>query len=260
MTSLRLSGVRKEFNSAGQRTLALSSIDLTLGSGEFLAVVGPSGGGKSSLLQIAAGLMTADSGEVMLDGVPVTAPPRELIYVFQQYTKSLFPWRSVRANVEFALEGRRDLTRHDRHKRAMQFLELVDLTAFANHYPWQLSGGMQQRVAIARALTAEPRILLMDEPFSALDALTRYDLQNLLLKLWANQKLSILFVTHDVDEAIYLADRVAVLTNRPSVIEQIVEVGLARPRDPITTRESPRFLQLRQELLSKLMKRQHADR
>jgi NitT/TauT family transport system ATP-binding protein len=260
LTSLRLLNVHKEFFSAGQRTVALGSIDIELRNDEFLAVVGPSGCGKSSMLQIAAGLMRADSGEVSLDGKLVTAPPRELIYVFQQYTKSLFPWRTVRANVEFALEDRPGLARKEMHERALHYLGLVDLSGFANHYPWQLSGGMQQRVAIARALAAEPRVLLMDEPFSALDALTRFDLQNLLLDLWSRGGLSILFVTHDVDEAIYLADRVAVLTNRPSQIEQVIDVGLDRPRDPILTREVPRFLHLRQELLNKLMKRSHARR
>lgn len=258
MTALRLLDVHKEFFSAGRRTVALESIDLELRSGEFLAVVGPSGCGKSSMLQIAAGLLPPDSGEVSLDGSQVTGPPRELVYVFQQYTKSLFPWRSVRRNVEFALEGRPGLSRKEMHESALHYLALVDLAGFADHYPWQLSGGMQQRVAIARALAAEPRILLMDEPFSALDALTRFDLQNLLLELWSNRGLSILFVTHDVDEAVYLADRVAVLSSRPSRIEQVIDVGLGRPRDPIMSREMPRFLQLQQELLSKLMKRHHA--
>ncbi len=258
MTCLRLNGLHKEFVSGGHRTVALESIDLELREREFLAVVGPSGCGKSSMLQIAAGLMRPDRGTVTLDGRNVTSPPRELVYVFQQYSKSLFPWRTARANVEFAFEDRSDISRREMHEQAMHYLGLVDLADFANHYPAQLSGGMQQRVAIARALAAEPRILLMDEPFSALDALTRFDLQTLLLELWSDRGLSILFVTHDVDEAVYLADRVAVLSGRPSHIEQTIEVGLERPRDPIRTREAPRFLQLRQELLSKLMKRTHA--
>jgi NitT/TauT family transport system ATP-binding protein len=175
--------------------------------------------------------------------------------VFQQYNKSLFPWRTVLANVEFALEGHSGISRAERRDRSRSLLQLVDLQDFAAHYPWQLSGGMQQRVAIARALAADARVLLMDEPFSALDALTRLDLQNLLLDLWAARNLSILFVTHDVDEAVYLADWVAVLTHRPARVHEIINVGLPRPRDPITTREESRFLKLRHDLLAQLMKR-----
>ena len=255
MALLKLNHVGKSFGSGEAGTAALDDIDLELDERGFLAVVGPSGCGKSTLLQIAAGLLRVDRGSVMLAGQVVTSPPPHVGYVFQQYTKSLFPWRTVRANVEFALEGRTGLGRSDRRDRSRNLLELVDLQEFADHYPWQLSGGMQQRVAIARALAADARLLLMDEPFSALDALTRLDLQNLLLELWASRNLSILFVTHDVDEAVYLADRVAVLTHRPARVRETVEVGLPRPRDPITTREAPRFLQLRHDLLGQLMKR-----
>jgi NitT/TauT family transport system ATP-binding protein len=255
VTLLKLNHVGKSFGSGEAGTAALDDIDLELDERGFLAVVGPSGCGKSTLLQIAAGLLRVDRGSVLLAGQVVTSPPPHVVYVFQQYTKSLFPWRTVRANVEFALEGRSGLGRSERRDRSRNLLELVDLQEFADHYPWQLSGGMQQRVAIARALAADARLLLMDEPFSALDALTRLDLQNLLLELWASRNLSILFVTHDVDEAVYLADRVAVLTHRPARVRETVEVGLPRPRDPITTREAPRFLQLRHDLLGQLMKR-----
>jgi NitT/TauT family transport system ATP-binding protein len=252
---LELNQIGKSFGSAGAETVALDGIDLALEERGFLAVVGPSGCGKSTLLQIAAGLIPSDRGTVKLLGQPVTGPPPHVVYVFQQYTKSLFPWRTVLANVEFALEGRSEISRAERRERSRTLLKLVDLQDFAAHYPWQLSGGMQQRVAIARALAADPRVLLMDEPFSALDALTRLDLQNLLLDLWAARNLSILFVTHDVDEAVYLADRVAVLTHRPARVQEVVEVGLRRPRDAISTREESRFLKLRHDLLRQLMKR-----
>jgi NitT/TauT family transport system ATP-binding protein len=252
---LELNQVGKSFASAKAETVALDGIDLVLEDRGFLAVVGPSGCGKSTLLQIAAGLMPADRGTVKLLGQPVTAPPPHVVCVFQQYNKSLFPWRTVLANVEFALEGHSGISRAERRDRSRSLLQLVDLQDFAAHYPWQLSGGMQQRVAIARALAADARVLLMDEPFSALDALTRLDLQNLLLDLWAARNLSILFVTHDVDEAVYLADWVAVLTHRPARVHEIINVGLPRPRDPITTREESRFLKLRRALLAQLMKR-----
>ena len=252
---LELNQVGKSFGSAKAETVALDGVDLVLEDRGFLAVVGPSGCGKSTLLQIAAGLMPADRGTVKLLGQPVTAPPPHVVYVFQQYNKSLFPWRTVLANVEFALEGHSGISRAERRDRSRSLLQLVDLQDFAAHYPWQLSGGMQQRVAIARALAADARVLLMDEPFSALDALTRLDLQNLLLDLWAARNLSILFVTHDVDEAVYLADWVAVLTHRPARVHEIINVGLPRPRDPITTREESRFLKLRHDLLAQLMKR-----
>jgi NitT/TauT family transport system ATP-binding protein len=255
---LELTHIRKSFASGGAEMLALDSVDLALEERGFLAVVGPSGCGKSTLLQIAAGLMRADRGTVLLAGKAITSPPPHVVYVFQQYTKSLFPWRTVLANVEFALEGRAGIGHAERRDRSLTLLQLVGLQDFAAHYPWQLSGGMQQRVAIARALAADARVLLMDEPFSALDALTRLDLQNLLLDLWAARNLSILFVTHDVDEAVYLADWVAVLTHRPARVHEIIEVGLPRPRDPITTREQSRFLKLRHDLLSQLMRRKSA--
>jgi NitT/TauT family transport system ATP-binding protein len=255
MPLLEINQVGKSFRSGSTDTVALDGVDLILEERSFLAVVGPSGCGKSTLLQIAAGLMPADRGTVKFLGKCVTAPPPHVVYVFQQYTKSLFPWRTVLANVEFALEGRSGIGAAERRDRSHSLLELVGLKDFAAHYPWQLSGGMQQRVAIARALAADARLLLMDEPFSALDALTRMDLQNLLLDLWAARGLSVLFVTHDVDEAVYLADWVAVLTHRPARVHEIVAVGVPRPRDPITTREESRFLALRHDLLAQLMRR-----
>jgi len=183
----------------------------------------------------------------------VTAPPADVVYLFQQYSKSLFPWLTVEANVMFGLRQR--AANGDARARCRHYLDMVGLAGFAAHYPWQLSGGMQQRVAIARALAAEPRALLMDEPFSSVDALTRLDLQALILDLWTKNRLTVMLVTHDVDEAVFLADRVAVLTHRPGVISEIVQTGLPRPRDAVVTREDPRFLKVRHHLLEKLLAR-----
>jgi NitT/TauT family transport system ATP-binding protein len=256
---LRLEGIRKSYGGAGSAVVALGGVDLDIHRGEFMTVIGPSGCGKSTLLQIAAGLITATAGRVVLDGKPIGGPPPEMVYLFQQYTKSLFPWRNVRDNVAFALE-RKALSRAERSERAAAYLQMVGLADFANHYPWQLSGGMQQRVAIARALAATPRVLLMDEPFSAVDALTRLDLQALVLDIWQKSAdLTILLVTHDVEEAVYLSDRIAVLTRRPSSILRIVEPGLKRPRHPVETREDPVFLRHRHDLLNTLLERPHGS-
>jgi NitT/TauT family transport system ATP-binding protein len=252
---LQLSGVSKSFAGKGQDTVALDGIDLDIRRNEFLAIVGPSGCGKSTLLQIAAGLIKPTAGATFLHGKPIGGPPPEIVYLFQQYSKSLFPWRTVRANVSFPLE-KLSMSASERNARAQRYLEMVGLSEFAQHYPWQLSGGMQQRVAIARALAAEPRALLMDEPFSAVDALTRLDLQGLILDIWHKRRdLTIVLITHDVDEAVYLADRVALLTHRPSKISRTFDIALARPRDAIKTREQPEFLTVRHELLRLLLER-----
>jgi NitT/TauT family transport system ATP-binding protein len=189
-----------------------------------------------------------------MGGRAVTAPPPDMVYLFQQYTKSLFPWRRVKDNVAFPLEHRPGIGRREIAARCRRYLAMVGLEGFEDHYPWQLSGGMQQRVAIARALAAEPRVLLMDEPFSAVDALTRLELQTLVLDIWQRQKLTVLLVTHDVDEAVFMADRVAVLTRRPSTIATVVDTGLPRPRHAIQSRELPRFLSLRHMLIDMLLK------
>ncbi|HVO17394.1 MAG TPA: ABC transporter ATP-binding protein, partial [Alphaproteobacteria bacterium] len=195
---LTLRGVRKSFGAEGAGgTVALRDINLSVEDGEFLAVVGPSGCGKSTLLQIVAGLMTPSGGQVAVGDTPVTAPPESMVYLFQQYTKSLFPWRTNIDNVAFAVEHRPGMTRARARDHSRPFLDMVGLGEFAERYPWQLSGGMQQRVAIARALAAEPRILLMDEPFSSVDALTRLDLHNLVLDLWTKRRFTVLLVTHD---------------------------------------------------------------
>jgi NitT/TauT family transport system ATP-binding protein len=252
---IRVEGVAKTFGSGPGEVPALRDISLTVREGEFLGVLGPSGCGKSTLLQIMAGLMPASAGSVSFAGQPVVAPPQGMVYLFQQYSKSLLPWRTVAGNVALALEGSSGLTRALVRERALHYLGLVGLAGCEARYPWQLSGGMQQRVAIARALAAQPRVLLLDEPFSAVDALTRLELQTLILDLQRRQQLTIILVTHDVDEAVFLSDRIAMLSPRPTVVEELVETGLPASRDPIATREEPRFLELRHTLLSRLLHR-----
>jgi NitT/TauT family transport system ATP-binding protein len=250
-------GVRHAFEGPqGIGLVALERIDLVVAEGEFLAVLGPSGCGKSTFLQILAGLIVPTSGEIVLSGRRVEGPPPDVVHLFQQYNKSLFPWRTVAGNVAFALrrKGNR-LSRAERRARCRHYLKMVSLEGFEEHYPWQLSGGMQQRVAIARALAAEPSVLLMDEPFSAVDALTRMELQSLILDIWHKTRLTVVLVTHDVDEAVFLSQRIAVLSHRPATVSRIVETGLPYPRDMVETRELPRFLQLRHDLFQALLQR-----
>jgi NitT/TauT family transport system ATP-binding protein len=253
---LRLQGIRKAFGSGDGSTLAIGGVDLDVREGEFLGIIGPSGCGKSTLLQIAAGLAAPTEGRVSFEGREVNAPPAGIVYLFQQYGKSLFPWRTVIDNVAFAIEHLPGMTKEQARQESRRYLQMVGLAEFAQKYPFQLSGGMQQRVTIARALAARPRVLLMDEPFSSVDALTRLDLHALVLQLWEQQRFTAVLVTHDVDEAVFLADRVAVLSRRPSRLAEVVETRLPRPRDNIATRELPRFIELRHHLLERLLRRE----
>ena len=250
---LALSGVGKTFGSGADRTEALGEIELEVREGEFLAIVGPSGCGKSTLLQIAAGLARPTRGSVQFHGEEVTAPPPGIVYLFQQYGKSLFPWRTVIDNVAFAIEHRPGMGRAEARASSRRYLDMVGLADFAGHYPAQLSGGMQQRVTIARALAAQPRVLLMDEPFSSVDALTRLELHALVQDLWRKHGFTAVLVTHDADEAVFLADRIAVLSARPSRVVRVLETGLPRPRERLETPQTPRYLQLRHELLAMLL-------
>jgi NitT/TauT family transport system ATP-binding protein len=216
---------------------AIANVTLGVERESLVSIIGPSGCGKSTLLQIIAGLYVPSAGEVRLDGRRVDGPPFEVIYVFQQYTKSIFPWKTVQQNVAFGLENRGELDRRQIQERCAEYVRMVSLQGAEDRYPWQLSGGMQQRVAIARALACQPNVLLMDEPFSSVDALTRSELQDLLLRLWADLRLTIVFVTHDIDEAVLLGDRVAILQvggvlaqyDRPDAI-------LARPANDFVSR------------------------
>ncbi len=241
---LQLRGLGKTYAGGKGRgeTVALDNVDLTIGEGEFLSIVGASGCGKSTLLRIVAGLERQSSGELLLDGTPITRPGRDRGMVFQQYT--LFPWLTALENIEFAL---RDSGRRERSDIAREYLEVVGLTSFAEHFPAQLSGGMQQRVAIARALALRPRILLMDEPFGALDSQTRMLMQELLLAIWERDRLSVLFVTHDVEEAIFLADRVCVMASKPGRVRELVRVEAERPRI-LEQQSSPQFIAARQHV------------
>jgi NitT/TauT family transport system ATP-binding protein len=250
---LTLRGVGKSFD-ATDDTPAIRGIDLDVGQGEFLAIVGPSGCGKSTLLQICAGLLPASTGEVRLNGAPVTSPPEGMVYLFQQYSRSLMPWLTAEENVRFGFRHLRKGTAREDAERCRRYLGMVGLADFGAHYPWQLSGGMQQRVAIARALAAEPRVLLMDEPFSSVDALTRLELHELLLRLWSEAGFTVVLVTHDVDEAVYLSDRIALLTRRPAELAAVFANPMPRPRDAVESREDARFLELRHELLSRLLR------
>lgn len=235
---LEVKSLGKVYKTAKAEVTALKDVNFKTHRREFVCVIGPSGCGKSSLIRILAGLESYTSGEVLLDGKPVTGPGRDRGMVFQGYT--LFPWRTVRKNVMFGLEMN-NITGEEASNEADLWLELVGLEKFANAYPHELSGGMKQRVAIARALVNQPRILLMDEPFGALDAQSRAKMQAHLLDIWRNIDITILFITHDLDEAIYLADRILVLKANPGGVQELIEVPVPRPRSPEQF-TSPEFL------------------
>ena len=244
MAILQIHGVGKIYGTGAKATHALADVSFGVEDGEFVCVVGPSGCGKTTLLKCVAGLLRPTRGEIVLRGKRVTGSPEELAVVFQEYGRSLMPWMTVRNNVVLPLRHKQ-LGRTERDRLVDTALEAVALTGFVDHYPWQLSGGMQQRVAIARALAYQPSIMLMDEPFASVDAQTRADLEDLVLRVRDEYGITILFVTHDIDESVYLADRVVVLTHSPTEVKEIVPVDLARPRDQITTKELPEFVHLR---------------
>jgi NitT/TauT family transport system ATP-binding protein len=228
--------------SSGLRPI-LSDIDLEVRSAEFLSIVGRSGTGKTTLLRMLGGLLPPTIGQVLVKGQVLTRPPEDVVIVFQDYANALLQWRTVAGNVAFGIE--RKLKRNQCAERIGDALDLVGLSKRANDFPWQLSGGMQQRVQIARALALRPAVMLMDEPFAALDAMTKAGLQDELLRLRERTKTSFVFVTHDIEEAIYLGDRVAVLSGSPGRIDQVVTIDLPTPRDQILTRQLPQFLAYR---------------
>ena len=245
---LVIRGLSKTFHTDRGETAALKGVDLAIGENEFVALVGTSGCGKSTLLSIAAGLETYDEGSIILDGIEITMPGLDRGVVFQSYT--LLPWLTAMGNVEFALRAAGAGGR-EAQDIARAHLSLVGLEGFEQAFPAELSGGMKQRVAIARALSYRPEILLMDEPFGALDALTRHHMQELLTAVWEKHRLTVLFITHDVEEAVYLSDRVAVMTNRPGSIKSIVDIDLPRPRH-YELLSSAQFRQLRRRILDEI--------
>ncbi|MFH8448276.1 ABC transporter ATP-binding protein [Streptomyces fungicidicus] len=241
---LDVRGLRKVYEGSGRRTEAVRDLTFTVEAGELVCLVGPSGCGKTTLLKCMSGLLAPTSGEVTLGGRKVDGPPPGMAFVFQEYGRSLFPWMRVGANVGLPLE-QKGLTASRRRELVADALESVGLADAAGAYPWQLSGGMQQRVAIARALAYEPDVLLMDEPFAAVDAQTRADLEDLVRRLWQERSMTVLFVTHDIDEAVYLGERVIVLSTSPTVVQEQLKIDLPRERDQLTTRVTPRFAELR---------------
>jgi NitT/TauT family transport system ATP-binding protein len=242
----RLEGVGMELPAADGAREVLRGIDFEVGAGEFVAIVGRSGTGKTTLLRILGGLARPTSGRILLGDDEITSPPPTVVTVFQDYSSALLPWRTVQRNVALGLEGR--MGKAERHERVMAALRAVRLDDRADEYPWRLSGGMQQRVQLARALALRPQVLLMDEPFGALDAMTKAALQDELQAVHRRTGSTIVFVTHDIEEAIYLSDRVFVISGQPGTLTHCVETELERPRDQIDTREQPRYLTVRHEL------------
>jgi len=237
--------VGKVFPTKSGEMVALDQTSFSVNDGEFVTILGPSGCGKSTILRIVAGLEQPSSGRVLLDGKEVKEPGPDRGMVFQSYT--LYPWLSVEDNISFGLELK-GVPKKQRLETAKHYLNLIGLKGFEKHYPVQLSGGMKQRVAIARALANDPKILLMDEPFGALDAQTRTIMQEILLKVWEESRKTILFITHDVDEAIFLGDSIYVMTARPGRLKKNIKVPLDRPRE-FSIKQSPEFLDLKNELL-----------
>jgi NitT/TauT family transport system ATP-binding protein len=241
---LQVTNLRKVYGSGDTATEAIADLSFEVEKGEFVCIVGPSGAGKTTLLKTVSGLMAPTAGEVMLGGEKVSGPPERMALVFQDYSRSLYPWMKVGENVAFPLR-RKKLSKADRAARVEHAVESVGLASSIDQYPWELSGGMQQRVAIARGLAYQPEILLMDEPFASVDAQTRADLEDLVLNIRHEYDVTVLFVTHDIDESVYMGDRVVILTPRPSRVQEVLEVDLPRPRDQVDTKEMPEFARLR---------------
>ncbi len=253
--AVQIAGLQQTFTVDGTSRHVLDGVDLEIAAGETVCVVGHSGTGKSTLLRCVAGLQRASGGQVTVAGQAVAGPPDGLAVVFQDYGRSLMPWLRIRENVTLPL--RRSLSRQARNDRAAEALAAVGLDGVERLYPWQVSGGMQQRVAIARALAYRPKVLLMDEPFASVDAQTRADLEDLVVRIAAESGLTLMVVTHDIDEAVYLGDRVVVLAGKPARIAADLRVDLPPGRDQLTTKAEPEFLRLRGEVMS-LIRRETA--
>ena len=249
-------GVCKVFESPRGQVRAIDGIDLVAQPGEFISIVGPSGCGKSTFLYIVGGFVAASGGTLTVDGAPVQRPDPSRGIVFQEFV--LFPWKTVLGNVMYGL-AERGVPRRERRERAQAYIDMVHLSGFEKHYPKELSGGMKQRVALARTLIMDPDILLMDEPFGAIDAQTRVVLQTELLQIWERTKKTVLFVTHSVEEALYLSDRIYVLSGRPSRVREVIDVDLPRPRDAEAIVGTPRYGELHRRVWSLLQAEQRGD-
>ncbi len=241
------------------RDLVLDDVNFEVRRGEFVSIVGPSGCGKTTLLKCVCGLLPPTAGEVMFAGSRVSGPPREMALVFQEYGRSLYPWMTVGANVAFPLK-RKSLSRQQKDALVHRALHSVGLLEAEHKYPWQLSGGMQQRVAIARALAYEPQMLVMDEPFASVDAQTRADLEDLVLSVRQEFGMTILLVTHDIDESVYLSDRIVALSIKPTVVTTTFDVPLPLPRDQVVTKEDPVFAHLRADVWKAIKRNESPSR
>lgn len=248
---LSVRGLKKVYQSDGGDIEAVRNLTFDLRAGELACLVGPSGSGKTTLLKCISGLMAPTEGEVLLDGKRVSGPPKKMAVVFQEYGRSLFPWMRVRENVELPLKNQ-GVAKAERDRLVDEALEAVGLAHVPRSYPWQLSGGMQQRVAIARAIAYQPEVLLMDEPFAAVDAQTRADLEDLIRTIWKKFGVTVLFVTHDIDESVYLGERVIILSSSPTVVQEDIVIDLPVDRDQLETRSLPRFTELRHHVYEQI--------
>jgi len=248
---LSVRGLKKVYQTDGGGVEAVRNLTFDLRAGELACLVGPSGSGKTTLLKCISGLMAPTEGEVLLNGKRVSGPPKKMAVVFQEYGRSLFPWMRVRDNVELPLKNQ-GMPKAERDRLVDEALEAVGLSHVPRSYPWQLSGGMQQRVAIARAIAYQPEVLLMDEPFAAVDAQTRADLEDLIRTVWKKLGITVLFVTHDIDESVYLGERVIILSSSPTVVQEDIVIDLPEDRDQLNTRSLPRFTELRHHVYEQI--------
>ena len=255
---LRVQGLKKTYATKDRSVEAVRDLTFELPRGQLACIVGPSGAGKTTLLRCIGGLLEPTAGSVTLEGTEVSGPPRGMAVVFQDYGRSLFAWMTVRQNVELPLRNQ-GMGKAERARVVEESLAAVGLDHATESYPWQLSGGMQQRVAIARAIAFDPHVLLMDEPFAAVDAQTRADLEDLILDIWRRTGVTVLFVTHDIDESVYLGQRVLILSGSPTVVQEDLAIDLPDDRDQLTTRSSPRFAELRGHVYEQIQRAKKAS-
>jgi NitT/TauT family transport system ATP-binding protein len=252
---LKVDHLGKTYGEGEDAVEAIGDLEFEVRENEFVCIVGPSGCGKTTLLKCMSGLLAPTRGEVRLHDQRIDGPPERMALVFQEYGRSLYPWMSVRQNVAFPLRRKR-LAKEEASRLVERAVESVDLTGFLDRYPWELSGGMQQRVAIARALAYQPEILLMDEPFASVDAQTRADLEDLILEVRRQYGVTVVFVTHDIDESVYLGDRIVVLTPAPTRVQEMLDVDLPADRDQLETKENPEFARLRAHVYRAIKRKQ----